>query len=43
MNICPKAQRNEFVENELEKWALMNQTTSKMDFNDKGIKITNLH
>ena len=34
-----KTQNNEFVESGLENLALMNQTTSKMDSDDKKIKI----
>ena len=34
-----KSHYNEFVESELENWVLMNQTTSKVDSNDKKMKI----
>ena len=34
-----KTQYNEFVESGLENWILMNQTTSKVDFDDKKMKI----
>ena len=34
-----KAQYNEFVESGLENWALMNQTASKVDSDDKEMKI----
>ena len=30
-----KAQNNEFVKNGLENWALMNQTNTKVDLDDK--------
>ena len=30
-----KAQNNEFVENMLENWALINQTNTKVDLDDK--------
>ena len=40
MNLGPKSpQYNEFVESELENWALMNQTTSKVNSDDKKVKI----
>ena len=39
MNLGPKTQYNEFVENGLENWVLMNYTTSKVGFNDKKMKI----
>ena len=39
MDSAQKAQYNEFVESRLENWALMNQTTTKVDSNDKKIKI----
>ena len=34
-----KTQYNEFVESELENWVLINQTTSKVDLDDKKMKI----
>ena len=34
-----KVQNNEFVESGLENWALVNQTTNKVDLDDKRIKI----
>ena len=34
-----KTQNNEFVESGLENWALMNQTTTKVDLDDKRMKI----
>ena len=40
MNLGPKSpQYNEFVETVLENWALMNQTTSKVNSYDKQMKI----
>ena len=39
MTQTKKTQNNEFVESGLENLALMNQTTSKMDSDDKKIKI----
>ena len=39
MDLTQKAQNNEFVKSELENWVLMNQTTSKVDFDDKRMKI----
>ena len=39
MDLGPKTQNNEFVESELENWALMNQTTNKVDSDDKQMKI----
>ena len=39
MNLGQKAQNNEFVENGSENWALVNQTTSKVDLDDKKMKI----
>ena len=40
MNLGPKSpQYNEFVESELENWTLMNQTTSKVNSDDKKVKI----
>ena len=38
-NQAKKAQNNEFVESELKNWALMNQTATKMDLDDKRMKI----
>ena len=32
-------QNNEFVESELENWILMNKITTKVDSNDKRMKI----
>ena len=34
-----KVQNNEVVESGLENWALVNQTTNKVDFDDKRMKI----
>ena len=34
-----KTQNNKFVENGLENWVLVNQTTTKVDLDDKRIKI----
>ena len=34
-----KTQNNEFVESKLENWALVNQTTSKVNLDDKRAKI----
>ena len=39
MDLTQKAQNNEFVKSELENWVLVNQTTSKVDFDDKRMKI----
>ena len=39
MNLGQKAQNNEFVESWLKNWVLMNQTTTKVDSNDKRMKI----
>ena len=39
MGLCPKTQNNEFVESGLENKALMNQATSKVDFDEKKMKI----
>ena len=39
MTQTQKTQNNEFVESGLENLALMNQTTSKMDSDDKKRKI----
>ena len=36
MNLGPN---NELVESGLENWVLGNQTTGKVDFDDKGMKI----
>ena len=34
-----KVQNNEFVESKLENWVLVNQTTNKVDLDDKRMKI----
>ena len=34
-----RAQNNKFVENELENWALMNQTNVEVDLDDKWMKL----
>ena len=39
MDLGPKVQNNEFVESELENWVLVNQTISKVDLDDKRMKI----
>ena len=39
MDLTQKAQNNEFVKSELENWVLVNQTTSKVDLDDKRMKI----
>ena len=39
MNLAQKTQYNEFVESELKNWTLMNQTTSKVDLDNKKMKI----
>ena len=39
MNLGPKSPKHEFVESGLENWALVNQTTSKVGLDDKGMKI----
>ena len=39
MDLGQKVQNNEFVESELENQDLVNQTTSKVDLNDKRMKI----
>ena len=37
--LAQRAQNNEFVENELENWVLMNQKNTRVDSNDKRMKI----
>ena len=39
MDLGPKTQNNEFVNSGLENWGLVNRTISKMDFDDKKIKV----
>ena len=39
MDLGPKIQNNEFVNSGLENWGLVNRTTSKMDFDDKKMKV----
>ena len=39
MNLGQRAQYDKFVESGLENWAFMSQTTSKVDPDDKKIKI----
>ena len=39
MDLGPKTQNNEFVNSGLENWGLVNRTTSKMDFDDKKMKV----
>ena len=39
MDLGPKTQNNEFVKSGLENWGLVNRTTSKMDFDDKKMKV----
>ena len=39
MNLGPRARYNEFVKSWLENWDLMSLTTSKVDLDDKKMKI----
>ena len=39
MDLVQKAQNNEFVDSGLKNWVLVNQTTSKVDFDDKRMKV----
>ena len=39
MNLGPRARYNEFVKSWLENWNLMSLTTSKVDLDDKKMKI----
>ena len=39
MDLAQKAQNNEFVDSGLKNWVLVNQTTSKVDFDDKRMKV----
>ena len=39
MNLGPRARDNEFVKSWLENWNLMSLTTSKVDLDDKKMKI----
>ena len=39
MDLGPKSLNNEFVESGLENWTLVNQTTSKANFDDKRMKV----
>ena len=38
MDLGPKSPNNEFVENELEDWTLVNQTNLRMDFDVERMK-----
>ena len=38
MDLGPKSPNNEFVENELENWTLVNQTNVRMDSNVERMK-----
>ena len=39
INEAQKVQYNDFIESVLENWGLMNRATSKMDLDDKKMKI----
>ena len=39
MDLAQKAQNNEFVDSGLKNWVLVNQTTSKVDFDYKRMKV----